>query len=115
MSSSSEEASVAAVPTPVEDREVLVEFVQRPGVQQVALTPSEVAEKSAEALDSAMNTIRQMAGKVCATVAAMTERPAGVQVAFGLKFDAEAGAFIAKTGLEASVNVTLTWSTEPHL
>jgi hypothetical protein len=40
----------------------------------------------------------------------MAERPAGVQVAFGLKFDAEAGAFIAKTGMEASVNVTLTWS-----
>lgn len=93
----------------VEEHAVLIEFVQPPGVQQVALTPSQVAEKSAQALDSAMSTIRQMAGRVCATVAGMAERPAGVHVAFGLKFDAEAGAFIAKTGMEASVNVTLTW------
>jgi len=35
-----------------------------------------------------------------------------VQVEFGVKLDVEAGALIAKTGVEATINVTLTWERE---
>jgi hypothetical protein len=92
------------------DAPVLVEFAPRPGVQQVALTPADMAEKSEKALDSAMNTIHQMAGRVSAALDTLAEhRPNEVEVEFGLKLDAEAGALIAKAGIEASVNVKLTW------
>jgi hypothetical protein len=97
----------------VEDHLILVEFVQRPGVQQVAFTSDELVQRSGAALNDAMRVIQQMGDKLQKTVAAMAQRPQEVQVSFGLKFDAEAGAFIARTGVEASVNVTLSWTGEP--
>lgn len=91
---------------------ILVEFAPRPGLQQVALpSPAELAEQSAKALDSAMNTIHQMARRVATTVKALpiAERPSQVEVEFGLKLDAAAGAIVAQAGVEASLNVKLTW------
>ena len=88
---------------------VLVEFAPAPGLQRVALTPADVAERSREVLDSAMATIREMAHRICATIDGINQQPAEVQVKFGLKLEASAGAFIAKTSGEASINVTMTW------
>ena len=50
-----------------------------------------------------------MARRVRETVDALTDPPSQVEVEFGLKLDAEAGAFIAKVGTEAAINVKLTW------
>lgn len=88
---------------------ILVELTPRPGVQQVSLSPANIAEQSAKALDSAMNTIHHMARRVSATIDALVDRPTQVEVEFGLKLEAEAGAFISKAGVEASLNVKLTW------
>lgn len=90
---------------------ILVEFQQRSGLRQVALNAPDAVERSAQAVDQAMGTIRGMAERLRATVAEMSIRPEGVQVSFGIKFDTEAGAVIAKAGVEASVNVTLMWGT----
>ncbi len=92
-----------------ENAPILVEFEIKPGLQQVSLSPADVVEKSAAALDSAMNTIHHMARRVTSTVDALAARPSLVEVSFGLKLEAEAGAFIAKAGAEASINVKLTW------
>lgn len=90
--------------------DVLVEFPPRPGRQQVALKPDEAVAKSAEALDSSMGTIRYMANRVTSTMDSLGDvRPDEVTVEFGIKFDAEAGAVIAKAGLEASLRVELVW------
>jgi len=96
--------------------EILVEFapLQRPGVRQVsrvALRPEEMAGKSAEALDKAMSTIRQMGNRVTKTIKSIevVDRPTKVELEFGLKLDAEAGAYIAKASTEASFKVVLTW------
>ncbi|MEV4799045.1 CU044_2847 family protein [Nonomuraea sp. NPDC049421] len=88
---------------------ILVEFGQRGGLRQVALSAPEAVERSAEAIEQAMGTIRGMAERVRETVAGLAVCPDGVQVEFGIKFDAEAGAVIAKAGVEAAVTVTLTW------
>ncbi|MEU6123671.1 CU044_2847 family protein [Streptomyces sp. NPDC047123] len=88
---------------------ILVEFQQRGGVRQVALNAPEAMAQSARAVDQAMETIRAMAERVRGTVARMDLRPDGVEVTFGIKFDTEAGAVIAKAGVEASVSVTLRW------
>ncbi len=92
-----------------EDTPILVEFAPRPGVRQVSLSPDDLAEKSAQALDRAMGTIRQMAQRVSALRVTLPDEFTQVELEFGLKLEAEAGALISKVGAEASINVTLTW------
>ncbi|MEE8389393.1 MAG: CU044_2847 family protein [Anaerolineae bacterium] len=93
--------------------EILVEFAPRPGVRQVSLAigPQELAGKSARALDKAMSTIRQMAHRVTEAVRSIevVDRPTKVELEFGIKLDAEAGAYIAKVSTEAGFKVVLTW------
>jgi hypothetical protein len=96
--------------------EILVEFspLHRSGTQPVtrlALGPQEIAGKSALALDKAMSTIRQMGHRVTETVKSINvaDRPSKVELEFGLKLDAEAGAYVAKASTEASFRVLLTW------
>jgi hypothetical protein len=88
---------------------ILVEFEPRRGVVKASLSPQDVVQQSAAALDSAMNTIYQMARRVTVTIDALIDRPSEVEVAFGIKLDAEAGALIAKAGVEGSIGVKLTW------
>jgi hypothetical protein len=88
---------------------LLVEFAPAAGLQQVALSPADLAERSRIALDSAMSAIQSMAGRVCQSIDDLAQRPAEVEVAFGLKLEASAGALIAKTSGEATLNVTMTW------
>ena len=91
---------------------VLVEFETKPGIQKVALTPEDILGKSAQALDSAMNTIHHMARRVTATISNLAERPSEVEVTFGIKLNMETGAIIAKVGGEGSINVKLKWELE---
>ena len=90
--------------------EILVEFAPRPGVRQVSLAigPEDLAGKSAKALDKAMDTIRHMAKRMTDTVDKIVDKPSKVELEFGLKLDAEAGALLSKVGGEANINVTLT-------
>ena len=97
-----------------QDITILVEFPDRPGVRAVSLKDSaeELAEKSAQALDKAMDTVRGMAVRSVKAVKDLTDPPDNIEVEFGIKLDAEAGAMVAKAGTEASFNVTLTWQRE---
>ena len=97
-------------PSPNGRVQVVVEFPQRAGRQQVALTAEDAVKKSAEALDRSMETIRHMAARVTSTMDSLgSVRPDEVTVEFGIKFDAEAGAIIAKAGIEGSLSVGLVW------
>jgi hypothetical protein len=91
------------------EQPIRIEFSTRPGVHRVALSAPETLERSSRALQEAMGVVRQMAERVRRTVATMPARPSEVEVAFGIKFDAEAGAFIARTGVEASISVVFRW------
>ena len=53
-----------------------------------------------------------MAARTVETVKKLSDPPDEVEVSFGLKLDAEAGAVVAKAGTEASINVKLTWERE---
>ncbi len=102
-----------------DEDEILVEFapMERPGVRQVSRTiaPEEIAGKSALALDKAMSTIRQMGNRVTQAIKRIdvVDRPNKVELEFGLKLDAEAGAYIAKASTEAGFRVVLTWEQPP--
>jgi hypothetical protein len=58
-----------------------------------------------------------MARRVVATVKALSiaERPAKVEVEFGLKLDAAAGAIVAQAGVEASINHLTASTNGAHL
>jgi len=98
--------------TNTSDVQVMVEFPERPGVVEAGIwdwDEEELRQKSEEALNRAMTTIENMAGRVATLKDSISENFKEVQVEFGVKLDVEAGALIAKTGVEASINVTLTW------
>ena len=94
-----------------DDDIILVEFAPAPGVRSVSLTPKDIAEKSKEAIDDALKTMRKMAKKSVRAIRGIpvTERPNTISIAFGLKLNAEGGALIAKAGVEAAINITMTW------
>jgi Trypsin-co-occurring domain 1 len=88
---------------------IIVEFPAESGVRQVARSPEDLAKASAEALDKAMDTIRAMAERTKKAIESLDAKPDDIEVKFGIKMTAEAGAFIAKVGGEAALEVTLAW------
>ena len=89
---------------------ILVELAQEPGVYEVALpSPEELAERSAQALESAWATIQAMALRASEMIDNMAGRPDELELKFGLKLYAEGNALIAKGGAEAAFAVKLTW------
>ena len=97
---------------PDEQDVILVDLAPIMGVRGVAkVSVDQLQEKSAEAIDKAMGTIRAMAVKVMDSVKQLkvSERPTTVEVSFGIKLTAEGDALVARVGGEAYVNVTLTW------
>ena len=90
---------------------ILVDLGPMPCVRGVSNVHEDVANKSAEALENAMDTVRAMAAKVTATMQniKISERPNKVSVEFGIKMTAEGNAVVAKTGVEGAIKVTLSW------
>ena len=99
-----------------ENAPILVEFAPAPGgaVMRTALptSPADIAAQSEKAIASAMSTIHAVAQRVTATINSISERPSTVEVDFGLKLTANAGALVASASTEASFIVKLTWKHE---
>lgn len=76
----------------------------------------DLTERSQRALKSAMHAIQDMSRRITATIESLpsVERPTTVELEFGLKLDADAGALIARAGAEASFTVKLIWEGETH-
>jgi len=94
-----------------DDEVILVEFAPTSGVRSVSLSPKDIAEKSKEAIDDALKNMRKMAKKSMKAIREIpvTERPSTISISFGLKLNAEGGAVVAKAGVEAAINITMTW------
>lgn len=94
-----------------DDEVILVELTPTAGVRSVSISPTDMLEKSKEAMDHAMKSIRGMAKKTIRTIKEIpiSERPTTISVEFGLKLNAEGNAVVAKAGMEATLNVTMTW------
>jgi hypothetical protein len=103
---------------PEDDREIiLVDFKGAGGsVGQVDLSPvdltKQLEERSKDAVNAAMRTIRLMANRTIATLDTMANKPSQVEVEFAIKLDAKAGAFLASAGAEGSLKVKLVWHRE---
>ncbi len=94
-----------------DDEVILVELTPTAGVRSVSISPTDMLEKSKEAMDHAMKSIRGMAKKTVRSIKEIpiSERPTTISVEFGLKLNAEGNAVVAKAGMEATLNVTMTW------
>jgi ABC-type lipopolysaccharide export system ATPase subunit len=82
------------------DNDIGVAQVSRPGDNVAA------AERTFEA---ALGSVRQAAEAVLLQFQALASRPDEVSIEFGVSFNAQAGAIIAKTGVDSHLNVTLAW------
>ena len=100
---------------PLEDGGSIVVEVDEPeppsGVVRAA-RPGEVVENARQSFEAAMERIRPVAGTLIAKLRGLHDPPDEVEVEFGLKMNAEAGAVLAAAGAEANYKVTLTWKRE---
>jgi hypothetical protein len=106
-----EEDSMTTTVIEEDDEVILVDLQPAAGVRSVSADPKDIAAKSKEAIDHAMKSMRGMAKKTVKAIKEIpvTERPHKVEVSFGLKLTAEGNAMVAKAGMEAAINVTMTW------
>ncbi|GGV12454.1 CU044_2847 family protein [Streptomyces spectabilis] len=69
--------------------------------------------EAASTLDHAMDQIRDVASAMVRPLRDIQPRPDGVEVAFGVRLNAEAGALISSSVVESHFQVTLTWTATP--
>jgi len=79
-------------------------------VARLKVNPEEVKERSEKAVAEAMESIVDMACRVNALRSRIPSEFSQIEVEFGIKFNWEVGALLAKAGSEANINVTLTWT-----
>jgi hypothetical protein len=93
-----------------DDVTIFVEFpTEAGGFRETSRSSADFAQKSAEALQQAMDSIHHMANRVSIMIDKISDRPSQVEVSFGIKFNSEVGAVIAVAGMECSIDVKLIW------
>lgn len=87
---------------------VEVEEQQRSGTTRVSRS-SEVPEKAQKSFEQALHKIKPVARGIIKELRSLQEPVNEVEVKFGVKMSAEAGAVIASASVEANYEVTLKW------
>ncbi|EWM09826.1 MULTISPECIES: CU044_2847 family protein [unclassified Kutzneria] len=94
---------------PLEDGgEVLVEVEPQPGLARVGRA-ADMFQDATQTLEQGLARVRDTATTALTQFLAMPHRPDEVELKFGVRFDAQAGAFIARTGLQGHFEVKLKW------
>jgi hypothetical protein len=97
---------------PLEDGgSVLVEAEPTPGLERAGRVGDMVREAS-QSLEQALHQVRDAAAAAVTQFVQMPNRPDEIELKFGLKLDAQAGAIIARTGLQGHFEVKLKWTAE---
>ncbi len=99
----------------LEDGSTILVEVEAPG--EAGFVPTargewNVPERARQTFEAAWEKVRPAASAIVSKLRALHDPPDKVEVTFGLKMDAEAGAVIASAGVEANFKVTLTWRRE---
>jgi hypothetical protein len=93
---------------------VLVEVADdEPGIERAARV-DEVVVKARESLEGAMDQVRVVANATLGKLGDLARQPEQVEVEFGVRLNAAAGAVIARTQAEGHLQVKVTW-TRPRL
>ncbi|HEC35358.1 MAG TPA: hypothetical protein ENI39_02350 [Anaerolineae bacterium] len=91
---------------------VEVEAGEAAGMVPAAATRG-VPERAQQTFEAALEKVRPAAAAIIAKLRALHDPPDEIEVEFGLKMNAEAGAVVAAAGVEANYKVTLTWKRTP--
>lgn len=91
---------------------VVVEADDESGVELASRDGSGIAAAQARFAD-ALTDVRTAAAEALRVLRDDTLSPDAVELEFGVKLTAQAGAVIAKTALEGHLKVKLTWGTPP--
>ena len=100
---------------PLEDGTTIlveVEVSEEPGMIPAARGEPGAPEKAHQTFEAALDKIRPAAQTIIKKLRALHDPPDEIEVEFGLKLNAQVGAFIAAAGTEANYKVTLTWKRE---
>jgi hypothetical protein len=88
---------------------VLVEVADdEPGIERAARV-DDVVVKARASLEDALDQVRAFANATLVKLQDLARQPEQVEVEFGIRLNAEAGAVIARTQAEGHLQVTLTW------
>lgn len=79
------------------------------GVKPVSRS-GEVVEKAKQTFNEALDKVKPIAETIIDKLRNLSDSPDEVEVKFGLKMNAEAGAIIAVAGIEANYEITLKWT-----
>ena len=77
-----------------------------------AARPGEMAAKAKQTFEEALEQIKPGADVIVEKLRAMSSQPDEIEITFGLEMSANAGAFIAASGVEANFTVLLRWNRE---
>jgi hypothetical protein len=93
----------------VDEQEGYTETTMRGGLVKAARPASEVVENAKKTFEEALEKIKPAAQSIISTLRDLHDAPDEIDVQFGIKLSAEAGAFIASAGVEANYTVSLKW------
>ena len=90
---------------------IIVEVEEREagGMVPVSRGSEKMMEKASQTFEAALDKVRPAAQTIIKKLRALHDPPDEVEVEFGLKMNAEAGAVVASGGVEANYTVKLTW------
>src|SRR6266487_7195473 len=96
---------------PLDDGTSMLVEVEEPeeGGLVKASRAGEVITKAQQTLGEALEKVKPAAQYVILQLRKLHDSPDEIQVAFGLKLSADAGAVLASTGTEANYTITLKW------
>jgi len=102
---------------PLEDGSSMLVEVDEPepegGVVRAA-RPGEIVARSQQTFEQALEKVKPAAGLVIQKLRSLSDPPDEIDVEFGLKLSAEAGAaLLAAAGVEANYRITLRWKKPP--
>jgi hypothetical protein len=89
---------------------VVAELDGAPGVSRAGRQG--VLETARSTLEGALTEVRDAAAATLAQFQDMARKPDEVEIKFGVKLDAQAGAIIARTGMQGHFEVTVKWKQE---
>ena len=75
-----------------------------------AARQGEIAAKAKQTFEEALEQIKPGADVIVEKLRGMSAQPDAIEVTFGLKMSANAGAFIAASGVKANFTVVLKWN-----
>jgi hypothetical protein len=93
---------------PMDDGSSMVMEVDEPATGPVAVGRGDTVLRAARTVETALDPVVHLARSVLTKL--RESEPAGVTVAFGVKFTAESGVLLSKVTGEANLTVTMSWS-----